>query len=49
MKLLFGPAGIPLSCKGRTILDGIIDTRKLGLDVMEIATQKKQCTPPTGF
>ncbi|MBU2564938.1 MAG: TIM barrel protein [Candidatus Thermoplasmatota archaeon] len=36
MKLLFGPAGIPLSCKGRTILDGIIDTRKLGLDVMEI-------------
>lgn len=36
MKLLFGPAGIPLSCKGRTILDGIIDTRKLNLDVMEI-------------
>ncbi|PIV68695.1 MAG: hypothetical protein COS08_06135 [Euryarchaeota archaeon CG01_land_8_20_14_3_00_38_12] len=36
MKILFGPAGIPLSCKGRTILDGIIDTRKLGLDVMEI-------------
>lgn len=36
MKLLFGPAGIPLSCKGRTILDGIIDTRKLDLDVMEI-------------
>lgn len=36
MKILFGPAGIPLSCKGRTILDGIIDTRKLDLDVMEI-------------
>lgn len=36
MKLLFGSAGIPLSCKGRTILDGIIDTRKLDLDVMEI-------------
>ncbi|MDI6917563.1 MAG: TIM barrel protein [Thermoplasmatales archaeon] len=36
MEILFGPAGIPLSCKGRTILDGIIDTRKLGLDVMEI-------------
>jgi deoxyribonuclease-4 len=36
MKILFGPAGIPLSCKGRTVLDGIIDTRKLELDVMEI-------------
>ncbi len=36
MKILFGPAGIPLSCKGRTVLDGIVDVGKLGLDVMEI-------------
>jgi len=36
MEILFGPAGIPLSCKGRTILDGIVDTKKLGLDAMEI-------------
>ncbi len=31
-----GQAGIPLSCKGRTIRDGIEDTFKLGLTAMEI-------------
>lgn len=36
MRILFGPAGIPLSCKGRTVVDGIVDVGKLGLDVMEI-------------
>ena len=32
----FGPAGIPLSCKGRTIRDGIEDVHALGLHCMEI-------------
>ena len=32
----FGPAGIPLSCKGRTIRDGIEDIHALGLHCMEI-------------
>jgi len=32
----FGPAGIPLSCKGRTIRDGIEDIHALGLHSMEI-------------
>ena len=32
----FGPAGIPLSCKGRTIRDGIEDIHALGLHAMEI-------------
>lgn len=31
-----GPAGIPLSCKERTTVDGIIYTRCLGLSAMEI-------------
>jgi deoxyribonuclease-4 len=31
-----GPAGIPLSCKERTNIDGIIYTRCLGLSAMEI-------------
>lgn len=31
-----GPAGIPLSCKERTNVDGIIYTRCLGLSAMEI-------------
>lgn len=34
--ILFGPAGIPLSCKGRTVRDGIIYTRNLELDAMEV-------------
>lgn len=36
MYVEFGIAGIPLSCKGRTVLDGILDARQNGLDVMEI-------------
>jgi deoxyribonuclease-4 len=36
MELYFGPAGIPLSCKGRTFLDGIEDINMLGLNAMEI-------------
>ncbi len=32
----FGPAGIPLSCKGRTIKDGIEDVHNLGLNAMEV-------------
>lgn len=32
----FGPAGIPLSCKGRTLKDGIEDVHGLGLTAMEI-------------
>jgi len=31
----FGPAGIPLSCKGRTLRDGIEDVHNLGLTAME--------------
>ncbi|HJN56282.1 MAG TPA: TIM barrel protein [Candidatus Poseidoniales archaeon] len=34
----FGPAGVPLSCKGRTIVDGMDDITSLGLDTMEIQT-----------
>lgn len=34
--LRFGPAGIPLSCKGRTIKDGIKEIHELGLNAMEI-------------
>ncbi len=32
----FGPSGIPLSCKGRTLLDGVLDVHKLGLTTMEV-------------
>lgn len=32
----FGPAGIPLSCKGRTLRDGIEDVHNLGLSALEI-------------
>jgi deoxyribonuclease-4 len=32
----FGPSGIPLSCKGRTLRDGIEDVHALGLTAMEI-------------
>ncbi|MBU1159451.1 MAG: TIM barrel protein [Candidatus Thermoplasmatota archaeon] len=31
----FGPAGIPLSCKGRTLKDGIEDVHRLGLTALE--------------
>ncbi len=32
----FGPAGIPLSCKGRTLIDGVEDVHMLGLTAMEL-------------
>ncbi|HLF16052.1 MAG TPA: TIM barrel protein [Candidatus Thermoplasmatota archaeon] len=34
--ITFGPAGIPLSCKGRTVRDGILYARNLELDAMEV-------------
>ncbi len=36
MTIRFGPAGIPLSCKGRTLKDGIEDIHALQLDAMEV-------------
>jgi deoxyribonuclease-4 len=32
----FGPAGIPLSCKGRTLQDGIEDVHNLSLSAIEV-------------
>ncbi|MFQ6060133.1 MAG: TIM barrel protein [Thermoplasmata archaeon] len=32
----FGPSGIPLSCKGRTLKDGIEDVHALGLTALEV-------------
>jgi deoxyribonuclease-4 len=32
----FGPAGIPLSCKGRTLRDGLEDVHNLGLSALEV-------------
>jgi len=32
----FGPAGIPLSCKGRTLMDGVEDVHSLSLTALEI-------------
>jgi deoxyribonuclease-4 len=32
----FGPSGIPLSCKGRTLFDGIEDVHMLGLTALEV-------------
>ena len=32
----FGPAGIPLSCKGRTLQDGIEDVHNLSLNALEV-------------
>lgn len=32
----FGPAGIPLSCKGRSLKDGIEDVHMLGLTALEV-------------
>jgi len=32
----FGPAGIPLSCKGRTLADGVEDVHSLTLSAMEV-------------
>ena len=38
MTLKLGPAGVPLSCKGRTIVEGMDDITVLGLDAMEVQT-----------
>ena len=38
MPLRLGPAGVPLSCKGRTIVEGMDDITSLGLEAMEIQT-----------
>ncbi|MDP6907127.1 MAG: TIM barrel protein [Candidatus Thalassarchaeaceae archaeon] len=38
MPLKLGPAGVPLSCKGRTIVEGMDDITALGLETMEIQT-----------
>ncbi len=32
----FGPGGIPLSCKGRTLRDAVEDVHKLGLTALEV-------------
>ena len=32
----FGPAGIPLSCKGRTLKDGVEDVHALSLTALEV-------------
>lgn len=34
--IYIGPAGVPLSCKGRTTLEGVEHTQDLGLNAMEI-------------
>jgi deoxyribonuclease-4 len=46
----FGPAGIPLSCKGRTLRDGIEDVHNLGLTAMEgqlvrVSAQERSAEP----
>lgn len=38
MPVRLGPAGVPLSCKGRTIVEGMDDIISLGMDAMEIQT-----------
>lgn len=38
MPLKLWPAGVPLSCKGRTIVEGMDDITVLGLDAMEVQT-----------
>jgi deoxyribonuclease-4 len=40
----FGPAGIPLSCKGRTLRDGIEDVHTLGLTALEIQLVRANAT-----
>ena len=34
--ILFGPAGVPLSCKSRKPEDGVVEVKRLGLDCMEV-------------
>ncbi len=36
MDIRFGPAGIPIQCKGSSTLDGVKCCRELGLDAMEM-------------
>ena len=38
MPVKLGPAGVPLSCKGRTIVEGMDDIISLGLETMEVQT-----------
>ena len=38
MPVRLGPAGIPVSCKGRTIVEGMDDIISLGLETMEVQT-----------
>ena len=38
MPIKLGPAGVPLSCKGRTIVEGMDDIISLGLETMEVQT-----------
>ncbi len=38
MTVKLGPAGVPLSCKGRTIVEGMDDIISLGLETMEVQT-----------
>ncbi len=40
----FGPAGIPLSCKGRTLRDGIEDIHNLSLTAIEIQMVRPNVT-----
>tara|TARA_B100000131_G_scaffold120645_1_gene117668 strand:- start:2807 stop:3937 length:1131 start_codon:yes stop_codon:yes gene_type:complete len=47
MPLKLGPAGVPLSCKGRTIVEGMDDITVLGLDAMEVQTVRT--IQPTHF
>src|SRR3989304_2995731 len=45
----FGPSGIPLSCKGRTLRDGIEDVHNLGLTAMEVQLVRVNVLPrPAG-
>ena len=38
LPIRLGPAGVPLACKGRTVVEGIDDIIALGLDTMELQT-----------
>ena len=44
MAVRLGPAGVPLSCKGRTIVEGMDDIISLGMDAMEIQTDRMVAT-----
>ncbi|AGI48361.1 Endonuclease IV [Thermoplasmatales archaeon BRNA1] len=41
----YGPAGIPLSCKGRTLKDGIEDVHSLALTALEIQMVRPRYDP----